>query len=118
MDRGPIHDLYTVLNTTETLNSYILATDWDIGINQKGISIARFSLSSERILIKILIFSFFVNFSSKIEYAYWKLKLIVFLNKISRKINSRIHMELYKQHINELWKLMQIKIFNLYWKIK
>ena len=47
---GPIHNLRILLCIMETLNRYISATDWDIRIRQKGISMARFPLFSERVL--------------------------------------------------------------------
>ena len=61
--RGPIHNLRAVLSITKTLSPYISATDWDIGINQKGISMVYYSLFPEWILmIKFLILlAFFIQ---------------------------------------------------------
>ena len=55
-----INRLRAVLNITKTLNPYISATVWDIGIKQKGISTVCFPLSSMR--ISITKFSIFFNF--------------------------------------------------------
>ena len=59
--RGPIHNFFP---TRYTLTPYISATDWDIGIKQKRISMVWFPLHSKWILVtKCLIF--FIVFYTK-----------------------------------------------------
>ena len=50
IDGATIHIFSPASSTVDTLNRYISATDWDIRIRQKGISMARFPLFSERVL--------------------------------------------------------------------